>query len=158
MYDYVRWCDDRQLDAARTVPPRGYHQDFGFSFKTVHDTLLHMVSAQVIWLARWEGEIGVKPLTRHEFPELEPLRVHWGGVHAQLGDFLHRLGTHSLSRRLEWTNSDGKFMTLPMGHLIVHCLEHATYHRGQLNSLIKLAGGVPARVMYYTWMLDTHAR
>lgn len=160
LFEYVRWCDLRQLDAARSVPHANYLKDFGFSFRTVHDTLIHMLGAQVIWLARWEppppGEPPVKFPDRSDFTDLESVRVRWGGVHAQFGDFLHRQSNHSLIRKVEWTTQDGRFVSLPLGHLVQHTLDHATYHRGQLNSLIKLAGGTPPRVMYYTYIVETH--
>lgn len=160
MFEYVRWCDHRQMDAARSVPSATYFRDYGFSFRTVHDTLVHMLAAQVIWLARWEGGAAGSPkklLDRTDIPDLESLRVRWGGVHAQVGDFLQRQTNSSLARKCEWVATDGKFFALPLGHLIQHCLDHATYHRGQLNSLIKLAGGAPVRVMYYTYLLETGA-
>lgn len=156
MFEYVRWCDHRQCDAARTCDAVKYFHDFGFSFRTVHDTLVHMLSAQVVWLARFEGDSPARMLDRSDLPDLEAVRVRWGAVHAQFGDFLHRQSAQSLARALQWTTMDGKFISLPLGHLVQHCLDHATYHRGQLNSLIKLAGGHPPRVMYYTYLLETH--
>lgn len=158
LFEYVRWADHRQMDACRSVPPANYLKDYGFSFRTVHDTLVHMCAAQEIWLTRWESGGANSPqrmLDRSDLPDLESVRVHWGALHARLGDFVHRQTTHSLAKRIEWTATDGKFYTLPLGHLIQHCLDHSTYHRGQLNSLIKLAGGTPVRVMYYTYLLET---
>lgn len=154
LFEYVRWCDHRQLDACRSVPAENYFKDYGFSFRTVHDTLVHMLAAQDIWLHRFENTTG-KFLDRTDLPDLESTRVRWGGLHAQFGDFLHRQSNHSLMKKVEWTTQDGRFMSIPLGHLVQHCLDHATYHRGQLNSLIKLAGGTPVRVMYYTYVVET---
>lgn len=155
MFEYVRWCDHRHLDACRSVPAENYLHDYGFSFRTVHDTLVHMLAAQVVWLRRWEGESPQRMLNRTDLPDLESVRMQWGGVHAQFGDFLHRQSQQTLAQKLEWTTADGRFITLPLGHLVVHCLDHATFHRGQLNSLITLAGGKPPRVMYYNYLLET---
>lgn len=162
LFEYVRWADHRQMDACRSVPPGNYLKDYGFSFRNVHDTLVHMCAAQEIWLTRWETSVGgvagspARMLDRSDLPELETVRVYWGALHARFGDFLHRQSTSSLAKRIEWTTTDGKFYSLPLGHLVQHCLDHATYHRGQLNSLIKLAGGTPVRVMYYQYLIETH--
>lgn len=157
LFEYVRWCDHRQMDACRSVPAATYFKDFGFSFRTVHDTIVHMLAAQDIWLNRWEGRHRPKLLDRTDLPDLESLRVYWGGLHAQIGDFLHRQTNQSFAKKVEWTTTDGKFFALPLGHVVQHCLDHATYHRGQLNSLIRLAGGTPVRVMYYTYLVETGA-
>lgn len=157
VFEYVRWADHRQMDACRSVPAANYMHDYGFSFRTVHDTIVHMLAAQQVWLTRWEGRGPVKMLDRHDLPDLESVRVHWGALHAQVGDFLHRQSPAALARNVEWTTQEGKFYTLPLGHCVQHCLDHATYHRGQLNSLIKLAGGTPTRVMYYLYLLDQGA-
>ena len=34
---------------------------------------------------------------------------------------------------------------------MTHLVDHSTYHRGQLNSMIKLAGGKPADVGHITY-------
>jgi len=31
-------------------------------------------------------------------------------------------------------------------------VDHATYHRGQLNSMIRRAGGTPANTMYWSFV------
>jgi uncharacterized damage-inducible protein DinB len=159
LFEYVRWADHRQMDACRSVPSASYYKDYGFSFRTVHDTLVHMCAAQEIWLTRWESNGANSParmLDRTDLPDLESVRVHWHALHARLGDFLHRQSTSSLSKRIEWTTTDGKFYSLPLGHLVQHCLDHSTYHRGQLNSLIRMAGGTPVRVMYYQYLIEAH--
>jgi uncharacterized damage-inducible protein DinB len=37
---------------------------------------------------------------------------------------------------------------------MLHVADHATYHRGQLNTMIKKAGGKPSPVMVYTYGME----
>jgi uncharacterized damage-inducible protein DinB len=39
---------------------------------------------------------------------------------------------------------------------MLHVADHATYHRGQLNSMIKLAGGTPSPVMLYPFAISQY--
>jgi uncharacterized damage-inducible protein DinB len=43
----------------------------------------------------------------------------------------------------------GQPQTIAMWAAMLHVSDHATYHRGQINSMIKLVGGTPSRVMLY---------
>ncbi|MGC8559068.1 MAG: DinB family protein [Phycisphaerae bacterium] len=45
----------------------------------------------------------------------------------------------------------GEVFTLPLLELILHTLYHGTYHRGQANTLIKLAGGTPVSINYFEY-------
>ena len=40
---------------------------------------------------------------------------------------------------------------VPIGLCMLHVSDHATYHRGQINSMIKRAGGTPSGVMVDTY-------
>ncbi|HUB26491.1 MAG TPA: DinB family protein [Tepidisphaeraceae bacterium] len=51
------------------------------------------------------------------------------------------------------TTRAGKKLELPIGPPMLHICDHATYHRGQLNSMIKLAGGTPSPVMVSMYCL-----
>jgi uncharacterized damage-inducible protein DinB len=58
---------------------------------------------------------------------------------------LHNL--QSLKTTIRYTTRAGIPFEFPGGVCMLHVSGQATYHRGQLNSIIKLAGGTPSRVM-----------
>lgn len=150
--DYVRWGDETQLAACNAVDPETYlSKDHGFSFRTLHDTLLHMLGAQEIWLSRFLGNpLSVRP-GRNEFPTLASLQSHWPDLHNRIALFLN--SNPDLTRTISWTTFDGKPQSLELGHLLLHALDHANLHRGQLNSMLKLSGVTPPAVMYYTYIV-----
>jgi uncharacterized damage-inducible protein DinB len=158
-YRYVTWCDEQHLLACATVPAEGYLKDLGFAFKTIHDTAIHMAGAQDIWLARFLGNTPTSFLSRKECPDLPALQRHWDGLHLRFSAYLEALDEADLKLPFTWTTvANSTENTLPLGHVILHALDHSSYHRGQLNSMIRLAGGKPARnVMYSSWLLATGA-
>lgn len=146
-YAYVKWADHRCLDAAATVPEAGYHKELGFSFGTVHKTLLHMMGAQDVWVGRWKGEsVRVFP-SIEMLPTLASVRARWESVHDELLGFVGQQTEESLMSRIVFNRNNVPHSNL-LWHVINHCADHATFHRGQLNSLIKLAGGKPAVTMH----------
>jgi len=43
----------------------------------VHETLVHIMAAQWIWLARWNGTSPTSMLSAAEFPDLNSIRGRW---------------------------------------------------------------------------------
>jgi uncharacterized damage-inducible protein DinB len=148
-YDYVKWADVRSLEAAASVPAEAYHRDFGFSFGTVHKTLAHMIAAQDIWVGRWQGE-SRSFLSIEDLPTLEAARQQMAKTHDEVTAFVGRQTEASLEQRVSYVRNNAP-MSGVLWHLVNHCFDHANYHRGQLNSLVKLAGGKPAATMYVDW-------
>jgi uncharacterized damage-inducible protein DinB len=144
---YVRWADLRCIDAAATVSAEAYRKDFGFSFGTVHNTLVHMLGAQHIWVGRWKGDPGRAFPQGEDFKSLDALRDCWPKVHDEVRAFVEAQTDASLQARVEYVRN-GTAMQTTLWQAIAHCADHANYHRGQLNSLIKLAGGTPAQTMF----------
>ena len=56
LYDYTRWADGRMFEAVAKLAPEAWTKDLGSSLKSARDTVVHLVSAQWIWLSRWKGE------------------------------------------------------------------------------------------------------
>lgn len=153
-FEYVIWADRQCLEAARTVDPANYNRDYGFSFRTVHDTLVHMLGAQHIWLGRWKQE-PVRPFpSGKDFDSLQTIEQAWSAVHTELRNFTAHQDEHSLMKRIEYQNLKGERRFGLLWELMNHCADHSNYHRGQFNSLVKLAGGVPANTMYVTWQWE----
>lgn len=149
-FEYVTWADDRCVEAARTVPAENRRKDYGFSFRTVHDTLVHMLAAQNIWIARWKGDSSQPFLTGDDFDSLDAIAARWAQVHEAFLGFVRAQTDESLMNRLHYERR-GQPMSGVLWHLLNHTADHANFHRGQLNSLIKLAGGTPASTMYVDW-------
>ncbi len=149
-YDYVRWADLRCIDAARSVPAENLRRDYGFSFRTVHDTLAHMLAAQNTWVGRWKGDSARPFLAGSEFESLDAIAARWVGVQDELLAFVRDQTDSSLQQRISYLRR-GEPTTGVLWQLINHCADHSNFHRGQLNSLIKLAGGTPASTMYVDW-------
>jgi len=46
----------------------------------------------------------------------------------------------------------GQPASMAVDQQILHVVDHATYHRGQLNTMIRRAGGTPANTMYWSFV------
>ena len=152
LYEYTRWADARVLEAVSKLGPEPWTKDLGSSLKSVRDTVVHIASAQWIWLSRWKGESPKGMWTAADYPTLASVRERWDPVRAELAAFAAEQTEESLNKPLVYKNLKGEPMSFPLGHLLLHVANHSTYHRGQVTTLLRQLGAQPVStdlVIYY---------
>ena len=118
-------------------------KDLGSSFPNVADTLVHTMGAEWVWLQRW---LGHSPTS---FPDVASLtfvaavRARWDVLWAEQQAFLASLDVASLRRPVAYKGFDGAPFEQPLHQLIRHVVNHATYHRGQLATMLRQLGKKP---------------
>src|SRR6185436_14643249 len=75
LHDYTRWADLRMFEAVAKLSPEQYTKDLGSSLKSVRDTVVHLVSAQWIWLSRWNGIVPKGMWNAADYPDLVSVRA-----------------------------------------------------------------------------------
>ena len=156
-FEYTAWADRRSVEVARSVPADGYVFEQDISLGSVHKVLVHMLAVQELWLARWKGAPPARMADVTDYPTLAAVEERWPAVHAELTAFVAGQTPASLAGSVSYRNSRGEAFSLPLGELMLHVADHATYHRGQLNSMAKRAGGKPLPIMRVTWALERRA-
>ncbi len=154
MFEYVRWADSAMIRAARTVPDEGYYREQRISIGSIHKLLVHCMAAQWIWLSRWRGESPTRLENHEDFPTRDSLEQRWPLVHAAMLDFLGLQSQKGLARIVQYKNTRGEIYNVPLGDLMLHVIDHGSYHRGQINTMIKHAGGTPSAVAYHVYALE----
>lgn len=54
LYEYDRWANRRVLQAVSALSPEQFTRDLGGSFRSVRDTLLHIIGGEWGWLTYWK--------------------------------------------------------------------------------------------------------
>lgn len=141
IFAYHRWANARMLDAVAALSPEQQQRDLKSSFPSVHATLVHMLSADWIWLQRWQG---TSPTT---FPEtaamtdLAVLRSRWAGLEREQAAVVTAQTDESLRRPLAYRNLKGESLSYPLGDVMQHLVNHGSYHRGQVTTMVRQLGG-----------------
>jgi len=139
---FTLWADRVMLDAARGVSPEHLTRDAGVSFGSMLGTLSHILGSQRRWMARFVGQesiLGDPPVS-----DLETLAAGWAETASQLEFFLASLTEEQLAADIIWTNQ-GETMTRPLWQPVFHMVNHSTYHRGQVVSLMRQLGYQPPK-------------
>ena len=150
---FMKWGDEQIIAAARPIAADEYYRDRGISFGSLHKLLVHVMGAQWIWLERWKGNSPPRLLDATDYPTRELLWEAWPLLHRDFIEFITTQTPETIHRLIHYQNSRGEKFSVPLSELILHTLDHGTYHRGQTNTLIKLAGGQPAAVNYVQYSM-----
>lgn len=135
LFDYNHWANARILDAAASLTQEQLFRQHGQSWGSVHGLLVHMMSAEWIWLSRWQGVSPKAMLDPADYPTLQVLRHHWSELESELRIFVAAQTEESLQHPIAYTNTKGKSFTLPLWQLMAHLGNHGTHHRGELAAM-----------------------
>ena len=157
LYEFNRWANGRTLEAAEKLGPDAFLQDLKNSFPSIRDTLAHILGAEWIWLRRWKGESPAKLLALSEFPTVASLRERFGAVDAERGAFLASLTEEGLQQPFDYKDLAGNLYRLPMVQTMQHVVNHGTYHRGQITTMLRQLGATPIGTDMSRFYLDRAA-
>ena len=147
LLDYHYWARDRVLDAAGPLTPEQFTRDLGSSFKSVRDTLVHTYAAEWAWHSRWRGVSPTSLLPPHDFPDVQTIRARWADLEQHVRGFLDDLGEPGIARVIEFRLLNGQPGTMPFWQMLQHIVNHASYHRGQVTTMLRQLGAQPAKSM-----------
>jgi uncharacterized damage-inducible protein DinB len=144
LVDYNYWARDRVLASAEQLSAEQLSQPLGSSFGSVLDTLVHIYFAEWIWYRRGQGESPSARPDTSELVSVAALREKWMALEAQIKAFVDGLGPAGLHRMIEYKSLTGQSSTSPYWQMIVHVVNHGTYHRGQVATMLRQLGAKPA--------------
>jgi uncharacterized damage-inducible protein DinB len=147
LLDYHYWARDRLLEAVAPLAPEQFTRDLGSSFRSVRDTLTHIYFAEWAWHLRWIGQSPAAPLALDMFADVAALREAWEKHEATVRAFLERTGEDGLSRVIEYRLISGQPGASILWQMLQHVVNHATYHRGQVTTMLRQLGATPPKSM-----------
>lgn len=140
LYGYNCWANHRSLAAAGKLAAEAFHRPMGNSFSSLRDTLAHILGAEWIWLERWLGRFPTALLDPGDFPTVQSLESRWKTVEQDQTRFTQSLTPQRLNESLAYLNRSGQRFSYPLWQQMVHVVNHSSYHRGQVTTLLRQLG------------------
>ena len=137
---YTLWADRRLLKAAAEVRPEDLVRDTGSSFPSLLATFAHILGAQRVWLARFAGRALDRVPGLDDFPSFAALVAGFEETAAEMEFFLAALNDEQLKAEIAWTNTRGESYALPLWQPVLQLVNHSSYHRGQLVTMLRQMG------------------
>jgi len=152
LYNYNAWANHRTLDSCAGLDSGHFTRDLGSSFRSVRDTLVHIGGAEWIWLERWHGRAPQAMFQAPEFPDLESIRRRSAEIERDLLDYVASLTPENLQRVVQFKTMAGTPMAQPLWQCLQHLVNHGTYHRGQIATMLRQLAAKPVStdlIAYY---------
>jgi uncharacterized damage-inducible protein DinB len=143
LYRYDRWANDRAFAAASPLAQEDFARELPGSHASVRATLTHIVSAEWLYLRRWQGESPQHVFEAREFHSQRELEARWRQVAAEREAFLESLTAERLLASVRYLNLQGESWEYPLWRQMYHVVNHSSYHRGQLATLLRGIGAMP---------------
>lgn len=143
LYEYNRWANARTLESAAPVTTDSFTRELGGSFNSLRGTLAHILGAEWIWLERWHGVSPPSLPAAADFPDLQTIRGRWKEVEVGQREFLEGLDASRLAVVVSYVNPRGETWAYPLGRMMQHVVNHSSYHRGQVTTLLRQLGVEP---------------
>ncbi len=143
LYDYNAWANRRAMEAAGALAPEQFTKPLGSSFSSVRDTLAHIYGGEWIWLERFQGRSPASLPDVTRFANLASLRERWLEQEGRLLGFVRGLAQADLDRMMEYKTLKFGVYRNPLWQSMQHLVNHGTYHRGQVTTLLRQLGAQP---------------
>ena len=143
LFQYNQWADRRLVDACSALTNEQLTRDLGSSFRSVRDTLVHLYGAEWVWNERIEGRSPTSLVAGAGFPDLASVRVKLEEMDSYFLDYVMRLTPQDLERVIHYKSFAGEEFSNPIWQTLHQLSNHATYHRGQVVTLLRQLGAKP---------------
>ena len=147
LLDYHYWARDRMLEAVDRLSPDQFTRNMGNSFSSVRDTIAHTYSAEWIWYSRWQGHSPVAMLAPDLFPDSATIRTAWLEHEQKMRVFFGELDGTGIAQVIEYKSLAGHPSASVLWHMLQHVVNHATYHRGQVTTMLRQLDAAPPKSM-----------
>ena len=143
LFQYNQWADGRMVEACSALTNEQFTRDLGSSFRSARDTLVHLYGAEWVWNERIEGRSPTSLVAGAGFPDLASVRAKLEEMDSYYIDYVTRLTPQDLERVIHYKSFAGEEFSNPLWQTLHQLTNHASYHRGQITTLLRQLGAKP---------------
>jgi len=157
--NYSAGASGRLVNAAAGLSQEELTRDFGTSTGSVLGTLVHVYAAERAWLARFEQKAQPAALVTEADMGMPVLENDWPRIEQRLKQWAEGLTDETAQSPLAYTDYRGRRWSQPPWQLVLHVVNHATHHRGQVSGFRRAMGHTPPNLDLISFYreLDPHA-
>jgi uncharacterized damage-inducible protein DinB len=142
LHAYNSWANNRIFDGVAGLPEDKYLQDMKGSHGGIHTTMIHLVGAEKIWLERFQGN--PQPfLDKNPPATLAELKKVWEKVGYDTAKWLGTMTDRNLGETFQMKTAKGDTFTHVYWQAFQHLINHSSYHRGQVVTMLRQLGVKP---------------
>ena len=141
---YSSWAARRVLESVASLPDEELRRELGSSYGGLHGTLVHIYQADAIWWDRLMGRPTVDLAPYDPPPAFPDFSKKWLALHDAYISWGEQLDAAGCDRIVPHRNIAGRAFEAPVWQIVLHVVNHASYHRGQITTMLRQLGRTPA--------------
>jgi len=158
LFGYQYWARDRLLSVVRRLDEAEYFRPRPMDYSTIHGTLVHIYSAEVIWHSRWIGHSPRRPLGPADVPGLDELTQQWTDHEQKMRSFAEALSDNDVRTRVvDYLDTRGEPNSRLLWQMMAHAINHGTHHRSEVAAAATQLGHSPGDldlIVYFRTLTD----
>jgi uncharacterized damage-inducible protein DinB len=143
LFKYNAWANERLLSSLRSLDSERFTRNLNASHGSIRGTVAHLAAAEWIWLERWRGRSPDRLLPEAEFETIEMAGRRLAEIDSELGKYMRGLTQTDLEGKRDYVTTEGKPYSNVLQDMLLHLINHSTYHRGQVACLLRQVGATP---------------
>ncbi len=141
--EYSRWASQRSMDAVQPLTDEEKNRYLYTSHHGVLGTLVHIYQADRIWLSRLLESPRFTLAEEGERYTLDALAAAWTKVSDEFVSWAAALSEAGVESTLKYVNIQGLAYELKIWQVVLHVVNHASYHRGQITTMLRQLNHTP---------------
>jgi uncharacterized damage-inducible protein DinB len=137
---YSVWATTRLAETLQPVDEKILHTEVKSSFSSIAKTLLHMWDAETIWLKRMQGVSPTSWPSQNFSGTNEDIFQGVINSSKQLLNFIESKEADFPQSKISYRNLKGELFEDIVEDLLFHVVNHGSYHRGQVTTLLHELG------------------
>jgi uncharacterized damage-inducible protein DinB len=140
---YSAWASRRVLESAGALNADELQRGLGSSYGGVHGTLAHIFQGDSIWFDRLQGVSTGSLAAYVPDADFAAFSQRWLAVLDRWVAWAEALDAAGWDRIVPYGNTKGEPDSQPAWRIALHVVNHASYHRGQITTMLRQLGRQP---------------
>jgi len=137
---YNYWANKKICDLLLTLDDSILEKDIPSSFRTIKSTVYHIWGAEDLWHQRINGDTTNKTIAK-DFPGKFSDGINlFNEVSLKIIALVEKASDEDFLRVIDYKNMAGQPFSNNLYKIIMHCMNHSTFHRGQIITMLRNAG------------------
>jgi uncharacterized damage-inducible protein DinB len=137
--NYNQWANERMSAALQKLTPVQLNLEQKSSFNSIRKTADHIADCEYNWLKRINGDSTWEDKAKN-FDAISKMTEFWLQQSKAFITLVEQSNTDKLEEIIAYKNSKGEPFKNELYKIISHVMNHCTYHRGQLVTMMRGAG------------------
>jgi len=140
---YNAWATRRVLESVNVMNCDEFRRDLGSSYGGIYGTLAHIFQADSIWFDRLIGVPTASLANYAPDADFAGFSRQWLAVLDRWVSWAEALDDAGWDRIVPYRNTKGEPDSQPAWRIALHVVNHASYHRGQITTMLRQLGREP---------------